>query len=147
MPRRFCFRYNGSLRILLSIGMAVVTGLACADARADSTPSFVRDVRPILADKCFTCHGPDEARREANLRLDRQADALAEADSGLHPIVPGRPEESELVARITSDDASLRMPPEDAEKQLTAAEIATLKQWIAAGAGKEEHWPFVPPWH
>src|SRR5262245_23263939 len=90
---------------------------------------FNRDVRPILSDKCFACHGPDEKHRKKKLRLDVEQDAL---DSGA--IVPGKPEASPLVERITAADEAERMPPAKSGKKLTAAEIATLKKWVAEGA-------------
>ena len=89
---------------------------------------FNRDIRPILSDACFACHGPDEAHREADLRLDVESSAKSLA------IVPGDPEASELVARITSDDPDLLMPPPDSGKQLTPEQIAKLKNWVERGA-------------
>ena len=83
---------------------------------------FNRDVRPILSDKCFACHGPEAASRQGGLRLDERDGAIGEADSGLTAVVPGDPAASELVARITSDDESLRMPPVDSHKTLTPEE-------------------------
>jgi len=116
-----------------------------AVARAADRPiDFNRDVRPILSDKCFACHGPDANHREADLRLDVEKDAKAERD-GSHAIVPGKPEESQLVARITATSAAKRMPPKKANKPLTAAEIDVLKQWVAEGAKWSAHWAYVPP--
>jgi hypothetical protein len=132
----------------LSVALLVLiwgSSVFARSAAAETAPDFGRDVRPILADKCFTCHGPSDANREAGLRLDDQESAFGEADSGLRAIVPGKPDASELVARITSDDEFTRMPPPDAEKQLTAEEIKTLTSWIAAGAEWQAHWAFVPP--
>ncbi len=99
-----------------------------AVAAAAQELSFNRDIRPILSDKCFFCHGPDPAHREADLRLDLEDDAKEIA------IVPGDASESELVARITSDDPDLLMPPADSGKKLTAQQIASLGQWISEGA-------------
>lgn len=106
---------------------------------------FVRQVRPILSDRCFRCHGPDSATREAGLRLDQRAAAIAVLESGSTAIVVGKPDASELVARITSADADLQMPPPDTGKPLSDAERAILKQWIAEGANYEAHWAFVAP--
>jgi hypothetical protein len=103
--------------------------------------SFTRDVKPLLARRCFSCHGPDVG--EGGLRLHDEETALAELDSGLHAIVPGDVELSELVARVSAEDESLRMPPEG--KPLTAEEIETLTAWIAQGAPWQKHWAFVPP--
>jgi cytochrome c553 len=103
--------------------------------------SFTSDVKPLLARRCFSCHGPDVG--EGGLRLHEQETALAELDSGLHAIVPGDMELSELIARVSAEDESLRMPPEG--KPLTAEEIETLKAWIAQGAPWQKHWAFVPP--
>jgi hypothetical protein len=118
---------------------------AAVSTRADDAINFNRDVRPILSDKCFACHGPEEASRQAGFRLDVQESALGEADSGLRPIVPGELEESELIARITSDDESTRMPPAESHKTLSNKEIDILKRWIAAGAEWQQHWSLVPP--
>lgn len=98
---------------------------------------YQREIRPILASKCFACHGPDEQTREAGLRLD-----MAEDNSSL---VPGNREESELWVRITSDDADLRMPPSKSHEPLTPAQIAKLGEWIDAGATYENHWAFELP--
>lgn len=112
---------------------------------AEDEISFSRDIRPILSDKCFACHGPEEASREAGIRFDKLESVLGEADSGMHPVVPGKPDESELITRITAADESLRMPPRETNKPLTADEIELLKKWIASGAAWEDHWAFVSP--
>ncbi|MGN6544109.1 MAG: DUF1549 domain-containing protein, partial [Aureliella sp.] len=102
---------------------------------------FNRDVRGILSDKCFACHGPDANKREADLRLDERDQAIAAG-----AIVPGKPDESELVRRILSDDPEERMPPASSKLgQLTKSEIETLKQWVAEGAEYQQHWSFIPP--
>lgn len=105
---------------------------------------FDRDIRPILSDKCYACHGPDPAVRKANLRLDIKEGAFSEP-SGYPIIVPGKPEESELVLRITHDDIDRRMPPQTSNRQPTQEQIDTLVQWIAEGAEWEEHWAYIPP--
>jgi len=114
-------------------------------ALADEAPDFNTDIRPILSDRCFACHGPDEKHRQGGFRLDQKESAFGEADSGAMPIVPGDLDASELVARITSGDEFTQMPPPDSNKELTAEEIAKLKAWVKAGAKWEEHWAFVPP--
>jgi hypothetical protein len=124
---------------LHSIACGFALFAALLPVRADEPIDFDRQIRPILANTCFTCHGPDEARREAELRLDREADAKAAV------IVPGHPEESELIRRITSDDEYERMPPVDAKQQLTPAQIELLTKWVSAGAPWTQHWSFVPP--
>ncbi len=106
---------------------------------------YDRDIRPILSEKCFTCHGPDAAERQGGFRLDQPESAQSEADSGSIPIVPGHPERSELIARIQSEDESLRMPPEEMGKPLSASEIELLNKWIQSGAQYRQLWSFVPP--
>lgn len=106
--------------------------------------SFNRDVRPILAEHCWQCHGPDEKARQSGLRLDQREEALRPADSGTPAIVPRNPEQSELVRRIAADDESDRMPPAEFNKPLTAENIETLKKWIAQGAEYQRHWSFQP---
>ncbi len=105
---------------------------------------FQREVRPILADKCFHCHGPDEEQRQAELRLDLRDQAFAEREGG-RVLVPGSLEKSHLIRRVTSKDDSERMPPEDSVRQLSAEEIETLKQWVSEGAEWKTHWAFEPP--
>jgi hypothetical protein len=101
---------------------------------------FNRDIRPILSDKCFYCHGPDKNHRKADLRLDIRADALAGK-----AFVPGKPAESELIARIFTKDEDDLMPPPEAHKILTPAQKETLKQWVEQGAEYQEHWAYLPP--
>ena len=140
--------------------LAVVAALAAllllrpADAPLAAEPSsppaekprtgklqYNRDVRPILAENCFACHGPDSAARKARLRLD-QRDAAIEMEA----LTPGKPDESELVKRLfLKDDDKELMPPASSHKKLTAAQKATLKQWVAEGAEYEQHWSFLPP--
>lgn len=107
--------------------------------------NFSRDIRPILSDKCFQCHGPDQTKQQSGLRLDDRDDALAPADSGSLAVVPGKPDESELLRRILTADDDLRMPPPAFPKSLTASEKQTLKRWIAEGAQYEGHWAFIAP--
>ncbi len=109
-----------------------------------ATVDFSRDVRPLLSQHCFACHGPDAGSREAGLRLDRADGALAELESGATAIIPGKPEASELIARITTDDADLRMPPAASGHTLTDDEIDVLRRWIAGGARFDDHWSFRP---
>jgi hypothetical protein len=120
--------------------------LLCAPAFGDQTEKvdFSRDVLPILSANCFVCHGRDASTRKARLRLDLREGATA-ARSGSTPVAPGRPEASELIARITSPDENERMPPADKGRALTAPEIDILRRWIAQGAEYNEHWAFLPP--
>ena len=106
---------------------------------------FDRDIRPILADKCFACHGPDEETREAGLRLDIRDGAIQPAESGKAALVPGKPDESSLVRKIFSTRDSVVMPPPKSNKTLNDREKAAIRQWIADGAEYQEHWAFVPP--
>ena len=105
---------------------------------------FDRDILPILSDKCFACHGPDAAVRQADLRLDTKEGAFS-APSGYPIIVPGEPENSELVLRITHENIDERMPPQISNRQPTQEQIDTLIQWIAEGAEWEEHWVYNLP--
>lgn len=113
-------------------------------AAAANDIDFNRDVRPILSDKCFHCHGPDEATREAELRLDQQESATVDRD-GLVVVKPGDLANSELIRRILSTDESEVMPPHEVKKPLSEEEIEILKQWVAEGAKWSLHWAFVPP--
>ncbi|HEV8066361.1 MAG TPA: PSD1 and planctomycete cytochrome C domain-containing protein [Planctomycetaceae bacterium] len=124
----------------------VVAILASAGAiSAAGGPNFSRDVRPILSQHCFKCHGPDDAAREAKLRLDVRESAIARTDSGKPPIVPGKPDSSELIRRIFSHDADEMMPPPAANKPLSDSERRILRDWVSAGAEYKSHWAFVPP--
>jgi hypothetical protein len=115
---------------------------AAVSARAAKI-DYDRDIRPILAENCTQCHGPDEAKRKGELRLDNCADALKEHD-GVRAIVPGKPEASELVTRVLTSDPEEIMPPPKAKKTLTAAQKEKLRQWVAEGAEFARHWAFEP---
>ena len=123
----------------LFVFAVVAAFFVSGNAESAEPVSFNRDVRPILAAKCFACHGPDEKQRKAELRLDVRDDAIAKK-----AFVAGKPNESESVRRVTSNDADERMPPAGAD-QLTAKEKSILHDWIAAGAKYEKHWAFIPP--
>ena len=110
--------------------------------------SYNRDIRPILSDKCFACHGPDANKRKAGLRLDQQSGAYAELkkNKGHFAIIPGDPEKSEVISRIESNDPSQLMPlPESHLTKLNHDEIGLFRKWIKEGAKYEKHWAFVPP--
>ncbi len=126
-----------SVSVVLIIQMAVLSGVFPAKAVADEGIDFKRDIRPILSDKCFACHGPDGGHREADLRLDERESAVESS------IVPGKSADSELIARVTSTDPDLVMPPPETRKKLSAKEIQLLRQWIDSGAEYEPHWAFV----
>jgi hypothetical protein len=123
--------------------LATAIGAVClflANARADDGLQYNRDIRPIFAENCFACHGPDKNARKADLRLDVRDEAVK-----IGAIVPGKPEKSALVERIFETDESRRMPPKKAHKKLTQVEKETLRRWIAAGAAYQPHWSFIPP--
>ena len=136
-----------ALRLLLRSGClrigVVLASVAAAAPAADV--DFARDVQPILAGRCFKCHGPDEETQEAGLRLDRRESAVAELDSGDRALVPGDPAASMLLERVVTDDEDLRMPPTSEGDGLSPAEIDVLREWIAAGADYQQHWSFVAP--
>ncbi|MFM7205869.1 MAG: DUF1549 domain-containing protein [Planctomycetaceae bacterium] len=117
---------------------AALTAAFCPAALAEV--DFSRDVQPLLAKRCFACHGPDT--QEGGLRLDGQAASRADLDSGSRAVVPGDAAASELVARITAADPDIQMPPEGA--RLTATQVDTLRRWIAEGGEYREHWAFTP---
>ena len=114
-------------------------------ALAAQTIDYQRDVRPILSDRCFKCHGPDEGGRKGGLRLDVREDALKPAKSGERAIVPGKPDASELVARLFKADEGDLMPPPETKKPLTEAQKKVLKQWVAEGADYQPHWAYLKP--
>ena len=105
---------------------------------------FNRDVRPILSDTCFHCHGFDKKSRKADLRLDIREDAVRVTTNGVVPIVPGDPGKSAILERVFSEDPEELMPPPKAHKQLTAAQKETLRRWVAQGAVYEPHWAYAP---
>ena len=114
-------------------------------AMADAKVSFNREIRPILSEQCFSCHGFDAKHRKADLRLDTREGALAEND-GVRAIIPGDPAKSELWKRLLSQDPEEVMPPPEAHKpKLTAKQLATLRRWIEEGAPYEPHWAFTAP--
>ncbi len=123
------------------------SGESKTDSTAQNTAplDFTRDVAPILSTNCFRCHGFDALERKSGLRLDRREAATRPAESGSPAIVPGKPDESELVRRIMSADDDERMPPPASKKSLTDAQKQTLRRWIKEGAEYKTHWAFVPP--
>ncbi|NBW95911.1 MAG: DUF1549 domain-containing protein [Planctomycetia bacterium] len=121
---------------------SAMASLALTAAAAEGRLDFNRDVRPILSDRCFACHGPDGEDRQAGLRLDLRDAAIAALDSGGTAIVPGDPAKSEILARITSTDPDVVMPPPRVNKPITPAEAKILERWIAEGAEYRGHWAF-----
>lgn len=122
------------MRLVIPFTLLSTLGVLAAEKRVE----FNRDVRPILASKCYACHGPDEDKREAGLRLDVRAEAVKEA------IKPGKPDDSEFWHRITTTEPDDVMPPPSSPKQLTKAERDLFRRWIAQGAQYQDHWSFVP---
>jgi hypothetical protein len=117
---------------------------ACAPAlHAEKPVGFNRDIRPIMADTCFRCHGPDKSTRMAGLRLDIREEALKPNRQGKTPIIPGDPEKSHIVQRIFATNAMI-MPPAAAHKELTERQKETIKRWVAEGAKYEGHWAYEP---
>jgi hypothetical protein len=127
--------------LCLVAGCTAAVG-ALAAAEPDRT-SFNRDIRPIMSDTCFRCHGPDRNARRADMRLDIREDAIRPTRSGRIPIVPGDPDKSEIVARVFADGATV-MPPRAAHKELTQAQKETIRRWVAEGAVYEGHWAYQP---
>ena len=134
--------YRSGLRLvaLLVIAMSSAWSTAFGAAPVD----YNREIRPILAENCYACHGPDGNVRKGDLRLDRKEDALRERPGGA-AVVPGDVESSELIQRLTESDPDLVMPPPKSGKTLTQAQVETLRRWVAEGAGWQGHWAFTPP--
>jgi hypothetical protein len=130
----------------VSLAVAILaSGTLWAEDPLPKRVQFNRDIRPILSNHCFACHGPDEGQRQTDLRFDVEESAFAELDSGVRALVPGDLKESEVYRRITSDDEFVRMPPPDFGKPLSERKIALLEKWIKDGAKWEPHWNQVRP--
>lgn len=125
-----------------------MAGVVSSATAADTSPSFTRDIKPLLSERCIRCHGPDADERQGGgddgLRIDTAEGAMADL-GGYAAVVPGKPDESELIQRLTTSDPDLRMPPEGAGKGLSEQEVDLVRAWIAAGADYEPHWAYVPP--
>ncbi len=135
------------VRTVVCLSVAAFCSLA-SSSRGDSGSSpidFNRDIRPLLSQRCLACHGRDESSRQGGFRLDERSSATGQADSGEVVIVPGKPDASELIARVTSQDEDLRMPPADTGVQLSEDEVELLRRWIEQGATYAQHWSFTPP--
>src|SRR3954468_6176473 len=141
---------RGTWRGLVVAGWAVAgllsmgTMVARSETPLPSVIEFNRDVRPILSDNCYACHGPDKNKRKADLRLDTK-DGLMSSHDDVHTVVAGKPAESELFRRVVADDPDERMPDPKSNKRLTPREITVLKKWIEQGAAYKGHWAFLKP--
>ena len=135
------FDSGNYLLAAVSVCLALIANQSWAE---EPLVQFNRDIRPILSDRCYTCHGPDENKRDSELRLDSETAALADLD-GHRAIVPGDLAASSLWERVSTTDEDLRMPPMDSGKPLTAAEQTLIKRWIEQGAKFQQHWSFIPP--
>jgi mono/diheme cytochrome c family protein len=131
-------------RLLIFLGSLVFCAGPASAVRAAEPVDYQREVRPLLSDACFRCHGPDEAARKAKLRLDTREYALQGGRSGA-ALVAGKPNESELIKRLLSTDAKEVMPPPAAGKKLTPQQVDVLRRWVAQGADYRAHWAFVAP--
>jgi hypothetical protein len=131
-------------RWLLGFGVVVgFAGMLSAAEPAGEKLDFGRDVRAILSNNCFKCHGPDEKQRQAGLRLDQREGATTKLESGKVGIVAGKWSDSEIIARLTTNNVDLKMPPPSSGKKVSPEQIATLKRWIDEGAEYKPHWSFV----
>jgi len=145
-PHFMLQRWISLPRVVVSVLLAVVCFTnAGAVAAAEPKLSFNRDIRPILSDTCFRCHGPDDQQRKGGLRLDLRESAIKPSESGAIAIVPGDVGSSELIERILSTDETLRMPPRSSGKSLTEQQIALIKAWVQSGAEYRGHWAFISP--
>jgi len=141
MLRSLIVRLTCCVLTACCLGVGAPTSISAADRPLN----FARDIRPILSQNCFTCHGPDEKERKAGLRLDTQEGGHAKLESGSFAVVPGKIEESELIARILTDDATQKMPPPESGKKITPDQIDKLKRWISEGGNWSMHWAFIAP--
>jgi len=134
MPRPSVFR-----RLVTSFALLAI-GVARLGAAETGFVDYTNDIRPILSENCFYCHGPDANKRKAKLRLDERAEALK-----AKAFIPGRPDDSALIKRIFSQDPEEVMPPPTSHRSLTPTQRETLRRWIAEGAVYQPHWTFVTP--
>ena len=133
-----------SKKTMLLCQFVVLTCQVAFAERSDRV-DFNSQIRPILSDNCFFCHGPDATHREGGLRLDLKESAFGEGDSGMVAIIPGDPDASEIMQRIKETDPDLHMPKPESGKQLEDTEVALLKRWIEQGAEWEDHWAYRTP--
>src|SRR5262245_14332802 len=128
----------------------VVAGILCplVGARPQveaQTVQFNRDIRPILSENCFQCHGPDKAKRKADLRFDTEEGAFAKLDDNRRALVPGKPNDSELLRRLVEKDERKRMPPAKSGRKLSDQQVELIRRWIEQGAKWQKHWAFITP--
>jgi hypothetical protein len=131
------------VRQVLCLVACCICAVTAGTAAQPDPVSFNRDLRPIMSDTCFRCHGPDRNARKADMRLDIREEATRPTRSGHIPIVPGDPDKSEIIARIFSSGTNV-MPPRSAHKELTQAQKEMVRRWVAEGAVYEGHWAFQP---
>jgi hypothetical protein len=131
--------------IVVLAGISILSGWSYGADGPKSKVEYARDVRPLLADHCFACHGGDDKARKGRLRLDRREDAVRGGRSGKPAIIAGKPDASELLRRIHASDPAERMPPANKGKELTSDEKALLRRWIEQGAEYQAHWALLPP--
>ena len=139
------WRGAASIRWLVAALLIRASSAFGADTHKPGAVDFNRDVRPIFAENCYACHGPDRNRRKAGLRLDQKEGAFVKLDSGKLALVPGEPGKSELIARITTAEPDDKMPPAKSGKHLTPTQIDVLRRWVAEGAQWKQHWAYVVP--
>ncbi len=145
-------KHLSQVRFFASLVVALCSQSAAAELTT-TTPGgppqvieFNRDIRPILSDKCFTCHGPDVAKRKTTMRFDLEAGAKGKLKSGRYAIVAGDPDHSEMFQRISSQNKGMRMPPAyEGRERLSDREISLIRSWIAQGAVWQPFWSFIPP--
>ncbi|NBV53035.1 MAG: hypothetical protein EBR83_05850, partial [Verrucomicrobia bacterium] len=131
------------MRVLPFVAPLLVIGLLGAAESVESV-RFNRDIRPIMSDTCFHCHGFDPKSRKGGLRLDLREDALKAGKSGAIAIVPGKPDESEVIKRLFTKDEDDVMPNKESHKTLTSAQKELFRRWVAQGAVYEPHWAYKP---
>ncbi|MEM9258073.1 MAG: DUF1549 domain-containing protein, partial [Bacteroidota bacterium] len=130
--------------MLLACGADLPEEVELAYAKLPDQVDFNQHIRPILSDRCWSCHGPDEETRQAGLRLDTEEGAFAQLASGARAFVPGKPGASEAIARMISNDPELVMPVPESKMTVSAKEIALIAKWVDQGAEWKEHWAFLP---
>ena len=133
-----CWFVLGLLSLLTTASTLRAAEPPPADKSSADAIDYSRDIRPILSDKCFRCHGPDAETRQADLRLDTREGLASKV------LASGKPDHSEIITRIFSADDDLRMPPPDSNLSLSADQKELLKRWITEGAPFAEHWSFQP---
>ncbi|MCP5523975.1 MAG: DUF1553 domain-containing protein [Verrucomicrobiales bacterium] len=142
VPKSSCQRASSPLWSLFGGALLVASGVV--PANAGEPVDFNFQVRPLLSDRCYACHGPDSRARKAKLRLDTREGLFQVFGDGTAVVKPGDPAHSELVRRILTDDPDDLMPPVNSHRRLDAAEKVLLKRWVESGAGYQQHWAFVP---